>query len=643
MALGRRTWIGKLAYGAVFVAGLPLLLIHWAQATEHLVAAPPPHWPVLGALAIVAGITLALAGMAALWIHGGGWPMNAYPPPRLVACGPYRLAPHPIYAGFCLVCAGAAVVAGSSSGLWLVTPFVVLGCTALVLGYERIALRARFGPQANVCRLLPEDAEAAPDWGDRARCYLVVLLPWLVLYEAVVAIGPAPDAFAGHFAFERHLPVWGWTQLVYSSAYVVTAAVPLLARSRRRLRRFAIQGWLSMGLVIPAYLLLPLVSPPRPLAPEDPFARWLAWERSLDSAAASFPSYHVIWALLVAGALAEGSRLRRAAWWAWAVAAGASCVTTGMHAVVDVLGGVVVGVLVWRHERIWEMLRSACERIANSWREWRFGPVRVISHGAYAGLAAFLGVLTVGTLLGPRYAGIILLSAVSGLVAAGLWAQLIEGSPALLRPFGFYGGVLGVLAGSVTASWFGLDAWCLLAAWSVAAPVVQAVGRLRCLVQGCCHGRGAPETVGIHYRHPRSRVTRIAGLAGVPLHPAPLYSILSNLAIAGVLVRMWWLHAPANLIVGVYLLSSSLARFVEEGYRGEPQTPVIAGLRLYQWLAIAGVLAGALATTARGVALAPCTVLNGSALGMAALFGVLAAVALGVDFPASNRRFARLG
>ena len=29
------------------------------------------------------------------------------------------------------------------------------------------------------------------------------------------------------------------------------------------------------------------------------------------------------------------------------------------------------------------------------------------------------------------------------LVGAGVWAQLVEGSPALLRPFGYYGGVVG--------------------------------------------------------------------------------------------------------------------------------------------------------------------------------------------------------
>ncbi|MCP4105598.1 MAG: hypothetical protein GY749_08685 [Desulfobacteraceae bacterium] len=33
------------------------------------------------------------------------------------------------------------------------------------------------------------------------------------------------------------------------------------------------------------------------------------------------------------------------------------------------------------------------------------------------------------------------------------------------------------------------DGWQLAGAFSVAGQFVQAIGRLRCLVQGCCHGR----------------------------------------------------------------------------------------------------------------------------------------------------------
>ena len=56
---------------------------------------------------------------------------------------------------------------------------------------------------------------------------------------------------------------------------------------------------------------------------------------------------------------------------------------------------------------------------------------------------------------------------------------------------------------------------------------------------------------------------------------------------------------------GIYLLLSGCGRFVEEAYRGEPQTRVLAGLRFYQWIAIACVVAGAAITCVRGSAPLP--------------------------------------
>ena len=84
------------------------------------------------------------AGAWGLWVHGGGLPMNAFPPSRLVERGVYRYLSQPIYIGFVMVCAGTSIVAGSRAGLWVVTPLVAAGCAARVWGYERHDLRKRF-------------------------------------------------------------------------------------------------------------------------------------------------------------------------------------------------------------------------------------------------------------------------------------------------------------------------------------------------------------------------------------------------------------------------------------------------------------------------------------------------------------------
>jgi prolipoprotein diacylglyceryltransferase len=211
----------------------------------------------------------------------------------------------------------------------------------------------------------------------------------------------------------------------------------------------------------------------------------------------------------------------------------------------------------------------------------------------------------------------------------------------LSRPFGFYGGLLGVVVGVLLAPAFGFDRWTALAAGAMAAPVVQALGRLRCLVQGCCHGAPAPERVGIRHVTPLSRVVK-AGLGGVPVHPTALYSILWNGLVGGVLLRLALLAAPATLVSGIYLLLSGVGRFVEESYRGEPQTPVVLGLRLYQWMAIGSAVAGA-AITALGPSPAVALRLPEPGVLVASLVAfVVTTAAMGVDLPGSSRRLSRL-
>ncbi|MBZ5585980.1 MAG: prolipoprotein diacylglyceryl transferase [Acidobacteriia bacterium] len=207
----------------------------------------------------------------------------------------------------------------------------------------------------------------------------------------------------------------------------------------------------------------------------------------------------------------------------------------------------------------------------------------------------------------------------------------------LRRPFGFYGGLIG--AG--IACLFFEERWILLAGHCLGAPWLQAIGRLRCLVNGCCHGAPAPDGVGIRVTHPRSRVTRLANLTGVPIHATQLYSILGNVALGGLLARLWLSGSPLPLVCGVYAIGNGCARFVEEAYRGEPQTKVVGGLRLYQWIAAGSVAAGA-ALTAFRASPAPPLMLSPAGIVWAAAFGLLAGAALGVDFPETDRPFARL-
>ena len=629
----------KMLYGLLFVVVLPILLIGWARAAAKIVTAPAVYSPLGGVLLIAGGAILILSGWEALWRLGGGLPMNIAPPPRLVSKHIYALLPHPIYTGFCLLCFGVAFSTGSASGLWLVSPCVVLGCIALVMGFERLDLIRRFGHASPV---LPVDSAASPSMRDRATCYWLVLVPWLVLYEAVSLLGPPQNPISTYLPVETHWPVLQWTEAVYAITYLWVCAAPLVAGTRKSLRGFCLRGMFSMAIVFPLFVLLPFVAPPRSFVPHSLLGHLLVWERSIDTPAAAFPSYHVIWAILALPVFEARLPRLRWLWRSWAAAIAVSCVTTGMHSLADVVGGVLVGWLCLQPEHTWQVLRRTSERIANSWREWRFGPLRVINHSVYAALAAFVVLAVAGICAGTGTEMALLGVAVCALVGSALWAQMVEGSSGLLRPFGYFGGFFGAALGALAAWAGGAKFWLIIAALAVGTPWMQAIGRIRCLVQGCCHGSPTSAEIGISYTHERSRVTRVSSLAGIPIHPTPLYSMLWNVYVGIALACLWSRHLPLHFVCGIYCVLMGLGRFVEEAYRGEPQTPKIAGLRLYQWIALGVTVGGAVITAIGRSTPAPEPRFTAAVILPATAFAVLTGFSLGVDFPNSNRRFARL-
>ncbi len=632
----------RLAYTALFALALPALLVAWAISLDTVLTLPAYGSVVPGVGVAIAGLALMAVAIRDLWVYGHGLPASPFPPERLVTRGVYSVIPHPIYLGAVLLALGVSLATRSAAGLWIVSPVLALAAAAFVIGFENDSTRHRYGALPAALLKLPSDTDASPSIIDRAAVYVLVFLPWLVLYEGIGYLGVPPDARSTYFAWDWSLPVIPWTEAIYAATYPFVLLAPLAASRKSELRRYALGGLWATAIIIPLYLLLPLVAQAKPIPGEGVWQTLMTTERLHDHPVAAFPAFHVVWSCLAARLYTTRWPRLRWIWWSIVAVLAASCVTTGMHAAADVVAGFAAYALVSRRDVVWRRLRNRAEHTANSWRETAIGPVRLMSHGIYAGLGATVGLIIGVALAGSQNADWLVAMTLAGAFGAALWAQLVEGSPQLLRPYGYFGAVLIVVVLAVVASLVGADAWLLFVSFGVGSCFAQAIGRMRCLVQGCCHGREAPDFLGIRYVHPLSRVVRLSALGGVPVHPTQLYSMLWAVLVGLLLLRLWAIQAPLQFIAGVYFILIGLGRFVEEHFRGEPQTAVIAGLRLYQWLAIAFVVGGAVLTTLGPTAAPSAMALDARVLPIALVVGVIYYVAYGVDFPGSNRRFSRL-
>jgi len=121
--------------------------------------------------------------------------------------------------------------------------------------------------------------------------------------------------------------------------------------------------------------------------------------------------------------------------------------------------------------------------------------------------------------------------------------------------------------------------------FAVALPFSIAIGRIGCLVAGCC--RGAPH----------DGMLAIAYEDGILRHPAQLYEALFQLLAGWALLRMWRRKILFGRLFALYLAAYGAFRFATEFIRDTAKP--FAGLSAYQWMALAMVVAGATAICLR--------------------------------------------
>ena len=143
-----------------------------------------------------------------------------------------------------------------------------------------------------------------------------------------------------------------------------------------------------------------------------------------------------------------------------------------------------------------------------------------------------------------------------------------------------YGAVLGAALGIWIYSKLGNFQFGYLA--DLVAPGVilaQAIGRVGCIINGCCYGITTALPWGFIYTHPDS----LAPL-GVATHPATVYEIIWNLIVFGVLLKLRGRFKPDGSLFLIYLSLYSLWRVGGDFLR--LGTPFLFGLHQAQVIAI---------------------------------------------------------
>jgi len=116
---------------------------------------------------------------------------------------------------------------------------------------------------------------------------------------------------------------------------------------------------------------------------------------------------------------------------------------------------------------------------------------------------------------------------------------------------------------------------------ATALPLGHAIGRIGCIFAGCCYG--SPTDLPWAITYPLS--CPIAP-GGIPLHPAPVYEIILNLMIFGVILLIRKRVKVKGAIMSVYLIGYSIQRFIVEFFRDDYET-VFLNLTVAQLTSIA--------------------------------------------------------
>jgi phosphatidylglycerol:prolipoprotein diacylglycerol transferase len=183
----------------------------------------------------------------------------------------------------------------------------------------------------------------------------------------------------------------------------------------------------------------------------------------------------------------------------------------------------------------------------------------------------------------------------SGLVGAKLllviveWPQYVsswDGLKDLARAGGvFYGGLIGAtLATAILLRKRGISFFTFADTAAPSIALGQFLGRVGCLLAGCCWGRRCDLPWAITFSDPRAN-ENVGVPLGIPLHPTQIYEAVGTLALCVVLLVLERRRYSGETFAR-YLFGYAILRFTIEIFRGDPRGSVFGVMSTSQFIAL---------------------------------------------------------
>jgi phosphatidylglycerol:prolipoprotein diacylglycerol transferase len=175
------------------------------------------------------------------------------------------------------------------------------------------------------------------------------------------------------------------------------------------------------------------------------------------------------------------------------------------------------------------------------------------------------------------------------------WRALVDGEIPLRQLLVAGRVVFGaILGGALFSLWlFRKHRLPVLASFDFALAVVplgMGIGRIGCLMGGCCYGKPTSSILSITFRDPTA--SRISGTPlGIPLVPIQIYQAVEGILLCAILVWIFTRRRFDGQVSALFLLIAGASRFAWEFLRDDRRGSWI-GLATSQWIGLAMIAGG---------------------------------------------------